>query len=382
MSTANITPAEREKRVIIRAGLFIALGLALAGIVVFVIGKERRLFEEQNVYTGAFENVDGLALDSPVRLGGLNVGKVSKISFAPDLGDKRIIVQMEISNRFQERIREDSVARIAGRGVLGDKAIDISLGSPDKAVVANKGELKTGTSGDISSLLKATGEVVDNVVSITRDLRTGVQSYTNDEITNDISQFIRSARNIASEIETGKGAAHTLIYDKRTSDDLKLIISRASEVALRLDGAVTKVDQLLGDIKNGEGSLHALIYDKKVANAVTDLGNAADELAKIIHDAKNSKDGAVYQLVYGDAKTLMADLSQSAADVKAITTKIKAGEGTLGAVINDPTVYEDLKEVLGNIKRNRVLRELVRLSISNGDKIDEAGKQKSPEPKK
>lgn len=376
MSTPNMTPAEKEKRVIIRAGLFIALGLALAGIVVFVIGKERRLFEDQNVYTGAFENVDGLALDSPVRLGGLNVGKVSKISFAPDLGDKRIIVQMEISNRFQERIREDSVARIAGRGVLGDKAIDISLGSPDKDVVPNKGELKTGLSGDISSLLKATGEVVDNVVTITRDLRTGVQSYTTDEITNDITQFIKSARNIATEIESGKGAAHTLIYDKRTSDDLKLIISRASEVALRLDGAVSKVDVLLGDIKNGEGSLHALIYDKKIANAVADLGEAADELAKIIHDAKTSKNGAVYQLVYGDAKTLLADLSQSAADIKEITTKIKAGEGTLGAVINDPTVYEDLKEVLGNIKRNRVLRELVRLSISNGDKVDEAGKQK------
>ncbi len=375
MST-TMTPAEREKRVIIRAGLFIALGLALAGIVVFVIGKERRLFEEQNIYTGAFENVDGLALDSPVRLGGLNVGKVSKISFAPDLGDKRIIVQMEISNRFQERIREDSIARVIGRGVLGDKAIDVSLGSPEKPVTPNKGELKTGTSGDISSLLKTTGEVIDNVVTITRDLRSGVQSYTTDEITNDITQFIRSARNIATEIESGKGAAHTLIYDKRTSDDLKLLVGRASEVALRLDNAVAKVDGLLGDIKNGEGSLHALIYDKKIANAVNDLGAAADEIAKLIHDAKTSKDGAVYQLVYGDAKTLLADLSQSAADIKAITTKINAGEGTLGAVINDPTVYEDLKEILGNIKRNRVLRELVRLSISNSDKVDDAGKQK------
>lgn len=371
-----MTPAEREKRVIIRAGLFIALGLALAGIVVFVIGKERRLFEEQNLYTGAFENVDGLALDSPVRLGGLNVGKVSKISFAPDLGDKRIIVQMEISNRFQERIREDSVARVIGRGVLGDKAIDVSLGSPDKPVVPNKGELKTGTSGDISSLLKATGEVIDNVVTITRDLRSGVQSYTTDEITNDVTQFIKSARNIATEIEKGKGAANVLIYDKRTGDEVKLLVSRASEVALRLDNAVAKVDTLLGDIKNGEGSLHALIYDKKVAGAITDLGDAADELARLIHDAKTSKDGAVYQLVYGDAKTLLADLSQSAADIKTITTKIKAGEGTLGAVINDPTVYEDLKEILGNIKRNRVLRELVRLSISNADKVDESGKQK------
>ncbi len=369
-----INPAEKEKRVIIRAGLFIALGLALAGIVVFVIGKERRLFEQANVYTAAFENVDGLALDSPVRLGGLTVGKVSKISFAPDLGDKRIIVTMEVSSRFQERLRADSVARVTGRGVLGDKAIDISLGSPEKAVIPNRGELPTGTSGDISSLLKATGEVIDNAVKITRDLSSGVESYTTPEIRNDITQFIRSARNIATEIESGKGVAHTIIYDKKTSDDLKAVLANASAVAVRLDGAVAKVDGLLGDIKTGEGSLHALIYDKKIANAVTDLGDAADELAKLIHDAKNTKDGAIYQLVYGDAKSLLADLATAANDVKTITTKIKAGEGSLGAVINDPTVYEDLKEILGNIKRNRVLRELVRMSISNGEKVDASGK--------
>lgn len=367
-------PAEKEKRVIIRAGLFIALGLALAGIVVFVIGKERRLFEAENVYWGAFENVDGLQLDSPVRLGGLQVGKVSKISFAPDLGDKRIVVTMEISNRFQERIRADSVARITGRGVLGDKAIDISLGSPDKPVVASKGELQTGTSGDISSLLKTTGEVMDNVVNITRDLRSGVQSYTTPEITDDVTQLVRSARNIMAEIEGGKGPAHTLIYDKGTSEDLKRLLSRGSEVALRLDSAVAKVDGLLAEVKSGKGSLHELIYDQNLSNSVTELGVAADEVAQIIHDAKNSKDGAVYQLVYGDAKTLLADLAGAAKDVKDITGKIKAGEGTLGAVINDPTVYEDLKEVLGNIKRNRVLRELVRMSLSNEDKIQSAGK--------
>lgn len=377
-----MNPAEREKRVIIRAGLFIAFGLALAGLVIFVIGKERRLFEDQNVYTGAFENVDGLALDSPVRLGGLNVGKVSKISFAPDLGDKRIIVTMEISNKFQERIRADSVARVTGRGVLGDKAIDVSLGSPDKDVLPNKGEIPTGTSGDISSVLKATGEVIDNLVSITRDLRSGVQSYTTPQITDDVKQFIRSARNIAAEIETGKGPAHVLIYDKKLSEDMKTLVARASEVALRVDEAATKVDVLLNDVKNGEGSLHALIYDKKITNAVTELGQAADELAKLIHDAKTTKDGAVYQLVYGDAKTLLADLAQSAADIRAITGKVKSGEGSLGAIINDPTVYEDLKDLLSNLRRNRVLRELVRMSISNNEKLESAGKEKgaTPEP--
>ena len=48
----------------------------------------------------------------------------------------------------------------------------------------------------------------------------------------------------------------------------------------------------------------------------------------------------------------------------------------MGAVVNDPSVYEDLKEILGNIKRNGVLRNLVRMSISNSDEIEAAGKQK------
>ncbi|MEW6434505.1 MAG: MlaD family protein [Myxococcota bacterium] len=376
MVSTPVNPAEREKRIIVRAGLFVALGLALAGIVVFLIGKERNLFEKENVYVGAFENVDGLQLDSPVRLGGLQVGRVSSIAFADDLEDKRIIVKMEISQRFAERIREDSVARITGRGVLGDKAIDISLGTPGKEQIANGGEIPTGTSGDISSLLKATGEMVDNAVTITRDLRAGVQAYTGPEVRDDVVAIVKGAKNIIAEIESGKGLLHTLVYDKRTSDDVKALLSRASDTAVKLDSAVARVDGLLADVKAGQGSLHALIYDKQIAQSIVDLGVAADEVARLIHDAKTSKDGAVYQLVYGDARTALGDLGKAAADVRAITQKIRAGEGSLGGIINDPTVYEDLKEVLGNVKRNRVLRELVRLSISNEDKLEGAGRKK------
>jgi phospholipid/cholesterol/gamma-HCH transport system substrate-binding protein len=374
MPRRPIKPAERERRIIIRAGIFVGMGLILAGLVVFIIGKERNLFEKESGYTAAFENVDGLALDSPVRLGGLQVGRVTKITFSPDLGDKRIMVTMEISDRFRERIRADSVARVTGRGVLGDKTIDISLGSPDQPVIPDHGELQTGTSGDISSLLKASGEIVDNAVSITRDLRTGVRELMKPELGVDIAGLVKSARGIAAEIETGKGALHALVYDARTSEELKALIAQTSEVARKLDGAVTNAEGLLKDVRTGNGSLHALIYDDTVAKSLTELGVAADELASLIHDAKTSKDGAVHQLVYGNTRGLFADLTATAADLKAITAKIKSGEGSLGAVIQDPTVYEDLKEILGNVKRNRVLRELVRMSISNTDKVEGAGK--------
>ncbi len=375
---ATQSPAERDKRIVIRAGLFVGLGLLLAGLVIFLIGKERNLFDKQVLYFGAFENVDGLVLDAPVRLGGLQVGRVTKISFAPDLGDKRIMVTMEVATQFRDRIRRDSVARVTGRGVLGDKAVDISLGSPEAEPIPGAGEITTGTSGDISSLLKATGEIIDNAVGITRDLKSGVAAYTAPEVRNDVAVLVKSARNIIEEIEGGKGVLHTLVYDKRASDEVRILLASASASAAKLDSAIGQAEQILKDIRTGDGTAHALIYDQKIAKAINSLGDAANEVSTLIHDAKTTKDGAVYQLVYGDAKSMLGDLGVAAKDIRDITTKIKAGEGSLGGVINDPTVYEDLKEVLGNVKRNRVLRELVRLSISNGENLEKAGKPAAP----
>lgn len=375
MSTPQpLNPAERERRIIVRAGLFIALGIGLALLVVFVIGKERNLFDKQNVYTGAFENVDGLQFDSPVRLGGVNVGRVTSIKFGTDLEDKRIIVTMEVVKKYEERIRKDSVARITNRGVLGDKAVDISIGSQKEPAMPDGAELTTGSSGDISSILKATGEIIDNTVGITRDLRTGVASYTNKEMVSDVAEIVKSTKNIMREVEQGKGLAHTLIYDRTIPNDVKAVLAQVSQSAVKLDSAIVKVDGLLADVKTGEGSLHALIYDKQIATSIADLGKAAEEVATLVNDAKTRKDGVVYQLVYGDSRVLLSDLGQAAADIKALTTKISKGEGSLGAIINDPTVYEDLKEILGNVKRNRILRELVRYSISNSEQVDKAGK--------
>jgi phospholipid/cholesterol/gamma-HCH transport system substrate-binding protein len=63
-----------------------------------------------------------------------------------------------------------------------------------------------------------------------------------------------------------------------------------------------------------------------------------------------------------------------AEDLKAITGTIRSGEGTLGALVNDPSVYDDLRTILGNLKRNRILRELVRMTVTNDGELQKAGK--------
>lgn len=370
----------KERRLIVRVGLFMALGLGMGALVIVLIGKERQLFEKKVMYRAAFENVDGLKLDSPVRLGGLDVGRVTSITFSPDLGDKRIQVQMEVSRRFAERVRADSVARVTNRGVLGDKAIDVSLGAPEAALIPDRGEIQTGSSGELSQMLKTSGEILDNTVIITRDLKAAVAAYTEPELRKDVSALVKSARMIVEEVEKGNGVLHALVYDKRTSSDVKQLIASLTQSAVRVDRSIAQVEEVLKEIREGKGTAHALIYDRQGAKAFEELGHAASQLSGLVADAQKSPNGAVHQLVYGDARGIFGDLGAAASDLKQITAQVKAGKGSLGAIINDPTVYEDLKILLGNVKRNRILKELVRYSITSGENVEKAGKVTDPGP--
>jgi len=367
------TAEQRERRTIVRAGVFVALALAVLAVVVVLIGKANRIFDRQVSYHMYFENVEGLKTDSPVWVGGLEVGRVSGIDFLSDVEDPRIDVKVELGKRFSSRVRTDSVARITGRGVLGDKAIDISMGSAKAAAIPPGGEIASGSSGELTTLLKHGGEVLENAVAITKDLRRAVSAYSDPALKDDIASTVASFRSIFGRVEKGPGAVHALIYDKQTADDARALVARLSSVANRVDSAVNQVDALLEAARTGPGALHALFYDAQGGKAVDELGQAASELGTLIHDARTSPDGAIHQLVYGDAKHLFANLGGVAEDLKAITGTIRSGEGTLGALVNDPSVYDDLRTILGNLKRNRILRELVRMTISNDGSLQKAG---------
>ncbi|HVG57752.1 MAG TPA: MlaD family protein [Hyalangium sp.] len=374
MSLFTSTP--RERRTAWRAGLFVAMGLFLAGVVVFFIGQETRLFEEQVGYRAYFPNVQGLTEESPVWLGGLEVGQVVGIGFTEDRGDRGVEVRFRISSKYADRVREDSVARLSSLGVLGEKAVDITLGSMKAPRVPDGGELPTDMSGDLNALIQAAGQVMEDSKAISRALRLAVETYADPRLAEDVSASLRSLRSLLEEVEKGEGVLHALVYDKEAGRQVRGLLEGAAQTARRVDGAVSHVEALLAEVRHGDGTAHALIYGKEGAQALSELGAAAGQLAGLIEDAKQSPNGAVHQLVYGDARGMFADLGSAASDLKKITSTVANGEGTLGGLISDPTVYEDLRQVLGNVKRNRLLRALVRFSVNNREELDQVGKVK------
>ena len=59
----------------------------------------------------------------------------------------------------------------------------------------------------------------------------------------------------------------------------------------------------------------------------------------------------------------MGNVNGMSDDLRQIVANMKAGKGTIGALLVDPSIYEDIKSVVGNVERNQVLRALVRYSI-------------------
>jgi phospholipid/cholesterol/gamma-HCH transport system substrate-binding protein len=148
-------PLPRE----VKVGAFVFGGLVVAGAVVFLIGDERRMFESKVDYHAVFDDVQGLKPGSPVRMGGVDVGRVANVGYGANAKDIRLHVRLEIVESESVRIREDSVTTIDNKGLLGDKMVVIKVGSPSKPPISSGGNLPTQESRDFD-------EMLDRVTSI------------------------------------------------------------------------------------------------------------------------------------------------------------------------------------------------------------------------
>jgi phospholipid/cholesterol/gamma-HCH transport system substrate-binding protein len=112
----------------IRLGLFVAGGLALFFIAIFIIGKQKNLFNPVFKLTTTFFNVSGLQVGNNVRFSGINVGTVDKISI---INDSTVRVDMLVRQEVKQFIKTDCEVAIGSEGLIGDRLLVISQGSTD-----------------------------------------------------------------------------------------------------------------------------------------------------------------------------------------------------------------------------------------------------------
>ncbi|MGC4064194.1 MAG: MlaD family protein [Polyangiaceae bacterium] len=120
----------------IKVGAFVLVGMVLLGLVIFMIGDERQLFDKRVAYQAIFDDIDGLKRGSTIRMGGMDIGSVDKVGFSNDAGDPRLYVTLSIIESQAARIRRDSRAKIDAKGLLGDKMVTVLAGSMKEPALA------------------------------------------------------------------------------------------------------------------------------------------------------------------------------------------------------------------------------------------------------
>src|SRR4030042_7024292 len=120
------------KKFKVRLGLFIAGGLALFVIAIFIIGKQENLFDPVFKLTTTFYNVSGLQVGSNIRFSGIEVGTVDNIKI---INDSTVWVDMLIKKKVQQFIKKDCEAGIGSAGIIGDRVLIITQGSNDAPIV-------------------------------------------------------------------------------------------------------------------------------------------------------------------------------------------------------------------------------------------------------
>ena len=318
----------------IRLGLFVAGGLTLFVLAIFIIGKQKNLFNPVFEITTTFRSVSGLQVGNNVRFSGIVIGTVNNIVI---MNDTSVRVDMVIKKELSQFIKTDCKLTLGSDGIIGDKLVIIIPGSPDAQL------LKDGQS------LKSIEPIETNVIMARLDVTT-----KNVEIVS------KQLSQISFDINQGHGTISRLIQDSILAENLNQTIMNLNKFSKGLTGSDVVIASLkvtaknaenisyqlatiMNKINKGDGTLGRLIQDSTIA----------ENLNQTILNLKKTSKGLI------GIDTIMAKLNVTAGNAEIISKqftemmyKINEGNGTLGRLIRDTTLAENLNQTLINLKKS------------------------------
>ncbi len=334
---------------LIVGGFFIATLVALA-IAVLSLTSESGLFPNQYRIYGHFDNVQGLLPGAPVWMAGKEVGRVEAVDFTEFGSDQPILITMRVNRGVQNRVRTDSVASIGTIGVLGDSYIEIQPGSPAGSVLIDGEEITTISPTNLYAALAQGTEALGAVSNLANNLNAVVSDVREEGVITKAASAVDAASGIILEVEKGTGLLHSLVYDESSGGGVASI-----------EGSLASLEAILKEVETGEGVLHSLIYTDPNDQG-PDLNDAIASIAGIL-DQVETGEGLLHALIYdADTGKLSEDAISAVSHLNEILSRVDNADGTLGLLVSDPKLYEDMTILLGGAQRSTLLRTLVRMA--------------------
>ncbi|OFX75523.1 MAG: hypothetical protein A2X12_07145 [Bacteroidetes bacterium GWE2_29_8] len=270
----------------------------------FLKGKD--IFSRKTDFYAVYNQVNGLASNSPVYVSGLKVGQVNDIYFLPD-GSGNIIVKFSVNTNI--KIPKNSTASIFNADIMGSKAIEINF-SVNKQLAEDGDTLNSITQESIQEqvYVKLRPLVVktENILQSVDTILTSLQKVLNNQTQDNLIKSFDGIRNTINNLEQATGLIDTLLIDNKS----------------QISSILNNFNSISGNIKNNNTQLSNII---KNFSAISD-SIAMSNFTNTINNAN---------------KTL--------ADLSSIINKVKKGEGSAGLLLNNDSLYLNLQKSSDNL---------------------------------
>src|SRR5205809_1155578 len=374
-----------EIAVKLRVGVFVLVALAAFLGMVYALGARARLFEAHYTIHAEFTEVAGLTEGATVRLAGVQIGRVTDVRLPGEPGGK-VRVDLTIARRYADRIRRDSIGRIGAEGWLGDKVVEVTVGTAAAPALKPGDVLAARDPTDLARVLTQGADTASDAWALVAALRKTAEDMNRSKLVDDVSATVNKINRVVNQVEHGRGWAHALVYEepvalKRVNETITtmqklldrvaegqspagvLLSPSGTEAAQRFVAAMDRLGRLIDRPGGEQGVLPALLFDAKYKETLDDLRIVTRNFREVSDRVVGGR-GALGSLVAesddGSLRTTVENLRVAVTNLKEISEKVKGGEGTLGALIADPTIYERLVAIVEGTQRSFLLRSLIR----------------------
>ncbi|HAK59192.1 MAG TPA: hypothetical protein DCO77_02250 [Nitrospiraceae bacterium] len=265
----------------LRVGVVVTAALAVLFLAILFAGDIAKVFSPRMSIYAAFQDVKGLRAGAPVWFSGVQVGSVRSLAFT---ADEKIIATLSIESDVLQYLRKDSRASILTLGLLGDKYVEISVGSQGAGALQPE----------------------DVIAGVTRP-----------EIGEELSQFVDSVE---------RGTLGRLLQEDTLYRDLA--------------ASAKDIRRFARSLKTSNGTLKRTIEDPAVYERFLSASKSLDTFTRRLSESK----GTVHKLI--EDESLYKNMNAAAAKLNSVLEKIDKEEGPIGSMVSDGELKKELRATL------------------------------------
>ena len=285
--------------------------LTVVSLAILLLGysflKGNDVFSNENRFYAIYNSVDGLAISKPVLVNGFPIGRVSNMTL---LSDGRTLCELKVDSKYD--IPKNTLAKLEGTDLLGGKAIVFELGT-SKEMAPDKDTLRADIKGGIAESLEPVQKKAEAIVAKMDSILTSVNNIMNPKFQKNVD---RSFTSIANSLQSLEGTT-------------KKVDALVGAQSAHIDHIMANVEDITTNLKTS---------NKSLTGTMANFNKISDDIAK------------------SNIKQTLDNASKAVADLQATIAKMNSKDGSIGLMLNDKTVYNNLSDATNNL--NKLLIDL------------------------